>query len=40
RDLPDLQNDDIPASTVHDATMAALSDLFARVIADEKALKN
>ena len=41
RDLPSLQNaDDIPAATVHDATMAALSDLFARVISDEKALKD
>ncbi len=41
RDLPALKNgDDIPAATVHDATMAALSDLFARVIADDKALKD
>ncbi len=41
RDLPSLKNgEDIPAATVHDATMAALSDLFARVIADDKALKD
>ncbi|MBX9951490.1 MAG: cysteine hydrolase [Candidatus Obscuribacterales bacterium] len=41
RDLPTLEsNDIIPAGTVHDATMAALSDLFARVIADEKSLKD
>ncbi len=41
RDLPTLQNSDvIPAGTVHDATMAALSDLFARVIVDDKALKD
>lgn len=41
RDLPAVQNSDvIAASTVHDATMAALSDLFARVISDDKALKD
>ncbi|MCC6978679.1 MAG: cysteine hydrolase [Candidatus Melainabacteria bacterium] len=41
RDLPTVQsNDVIAAGTVHDATMAALSDLFARVIADDKALKD
>jgi len=41
RDLPTLQNNDvIAAGTVHDATMAALSDLFARVICDDKALKD
>ena len=41
RDLPTLENSGvIPAGTVHDATMAALSDLFARVIADDKSLKD
>lgn len=41
RDLQSLQlGGDIPAATIYDATMAALSGLFARVIADEKAFKD